>query len=56
MPTNGTLRYDVIEDDDEPKTYYVFDSMRGVVTSNGYLNKYVAVTEADRLNELFEEG
>lgn len=46
------MRYEVIEDADMPTTYYVFDKLRGVVTSNGYMNKYVAQTEADRLDIL----
>ena len=49
------MRYSMIHDDENPTTYYVFDSMKGEVTSKGYMNKYVAQTEADRLNKVFEE-
>lgn len=48
------MRYEVIEDADMPTTYYVFDRLRGCVTSNGYLNKYSAHTEADRLQDLHD--
>lgn len=44
------MRYEVVFDEEVPPTYYVFDRVRGVVTSNGYMNKYVAQTDCDRLN------
>lgn len=49
------MRYEVIHDDERPQTFYVFDKVRGVVASNGYLNMYMAQTYCDKLNEIEEE-
>ena len=34
--------------------WYVFDTIRGGMVGNGYMNKYMAQTELDRLNEIEE--
>ena len=49
------MRYVVeYEDGLDGLLWYVVDVQRGLVVSLPYMNEYMAVTEADRLNDIEE--